>query len=216
MGLLEEIMEMVKKEGISICGYANLEGMPLPQQARGLRYGISLGFRLSHPIIDAIIDKPTREYLNHYQRVNLLLDQVALKVVSILQENGYNALPIPASFITDWKEIRADISHKLIATKAGLAWIGRSSLAITPLYGARIRYASILTDLPLPRQRELDFGCGDCKRCIEICPASAILEESEKFNKIACLSQLKSFAKACNLGTHYICGLCVKVCKGGI
>lgn len=214
MDLPKEIIKLVKKRGIALCGYANLEGISLPPSTKGLMYGISLGFRLSNAIIDSLVDRPTREYLHHYRQINLFLDQVALEVTSIIQERGYNALPIPASFITDWKEIKGDISHKLIAAKAGLAWIGKSSLAINPLYGARVRYVSILTDFPLPHPKQLVFSCGDCKRCIDICPASAISEE--KFNKIACLEKLKSFARSENLGTHYICGLCVKVCKGGI
>jgi len=207
-----KIENMVKKEGIVVLGYANLENVPLPALARGLTYGISLGYRLSDVIINAIVDSPTRDYLHHYRQINLLLDQTALKVASIIQHEGYNALPVPASQITDWKEIRGSISHKLIAAKAGVSWIGRSSLAVHPDYGARVRYVSILTDLPLSTSKLMDFGCGNCKRCIEICPCGAIKETADKFDRKACLEQLRLFAKSENLGTHYICGLCVKVC----
>ncbi len=207
-----KIEDWVKKEGIVVCGYAKLEDVPLPDLARGLTYGISLGYRLSKVIIESIVDRPTRDYLHHYRQINSLLDQTALKITSIIQQEGYNALPIPASQITDWKEIRGSISHKLIAAKAGVAWIGRSSLAVTPDYGAKVRYVSILTDLPLLTTQPMDFGCGDCKRCLEICPCGAIKETWDKFDKKACLEQLKIFAKSENLGTHYICGLCVKVC----
>ncbi|MEW6607638.1 MAG: reductive dehalogenase domain-containing protein, partial [bacterium] len=203
---------LVKKEGIVLCGYANLENVQRPLLAQKLTYGISLGYRLSEVIIDGIIDRPTRDYLHHYRQINLLLDQSALKVTSFIQQQGYNALPIPASQITDWKEIRGSISHKLIAAKAGVAWIGRSSLAVSPDYGARIRYVSILTDLPLSTGKPLDFGCGDCQKCLAICPCRAIGDTADKFDRNKCLEQLKIFAKSENLGTHYICGLCVKVC----
>lgn len=219
MNIESRIEDLVKKEGITLCGYARLDDVPLPPIAKGLSYGISLGYRLSDVIINAIIDRPTKEYLHHYRQINSLLNQVSLIVTSVIQEEGYNALPIPASQIVDWKEIRGDISHKLIAAKAGLAWIGRSSLAVTPDYGARVRYVSILTDLPLPEVLPLStaepvgFGCGDCRRCVEICPCGAIGMDSAQFDRNACLEQLRSFAKSENLGTHYICGLCVKVCR---
>ncbi|MDI6734828.1 MAG: hypothetical protein QME42_01320 [bacterium] len=208
------IEELVKREGIVLCGYARLENVQLPPIARGLSYGISLGYRLSDVIINAIVDRPTKEYLHHYRQINSLLNQVSLIVTSVIQEEGYNALPIPASQIVDWKEIRGDVSHKLIAAKAGLCWLGRSSLAVTPDYGARVRYVSILTDLPLPTAQSLDFNCGDCRRCVEICPCGAIGMSSDKFDRNACLEQLRNFAKSENLGTHYICGFCVKVCQG--
>jgi epoxyqueuosine reductase QueG len=207
------IEDLVKKEEMAICGYANLKDISLPVLARGLTYGISLGFRLSDMIIDAIVDRPTRDYLHHYRQINLLLDQTALKITNIIQQNGYNALPIPASQITDWKEIKGSISHKLIAYKAGIAWIGRSSLAVNPDYGAKVRYVSILTDLPLTTSKPIEFGCGNCRSCVEICPCGAIKDSSDKFDRKTCLEQLKNFAKSENLGTHYICGLCVKVCK---
>lgn len=211
---LKRVEGVVRREGIALSGYAILDDLPLPTFAKGLNYSISLGYKLSDVIINAIVDRPTKDYLYHYRQVNLLLDQTALKVSSIIQQAGYNALPIPASYITDWKEVRGSISHKLIAFKAGISWIGRSSLAINPEYGARVRYVSILTDLPLPTPKLLSFGCGDCRRCIEICPCGAIKETSNRFDRKACLEQLKNFAKSEGLGTHYICGLCVKACPG--
>lgn len=211
---LKKIEAVAKREGMALSGYANLEDTSIPTLVKGLTYGVSLGYRLSDVIIERIVDRPTRDYLHHYRQINLLLDQTALKVTTIIQQAGYNALPIPASSITDWKEIRGGISHKLIAAKAGISWIGKSSLAVNPEYGARIRYVSILTDLPLPTSRLIDFGCGDCKKCLTICPCGAIKETADRFDRRTCLEQLRNFAKSENLGTHYICGLCVKVCSG--
>lgn len=213
MDLKEEIIKLVRKEGIVVCGYAKLEDIALPPLAKGLTYAISLGYRLSDMIIGGIIDRPTRDYLHHYRQINLLLDQTALKLTSIIQQQGYNALPIPASQITDWKEIKGSISHKLIAAKAGIGWIGRSSLVIHPEYGAKVRYVSILTDMPLSTPKPIEFGCGECRRCIEACPCGAIKDTSDKFDRESCLEQLRKFAKSENLGSHYICGICVKVCN---
>jgi len=35
--------------------------------ARGLEYGISMGYRLSDPVLDGIADRPTLIYKHHYK-----------------------------------------------------------------------------------------------------------------------------------------------------
>lgn len=216
--MLERIKDLVQRDGIPLCAGADLSAAESnwfdEVTMLGLNYSISLGYRLSDPIIDSIIDRPNRDYLHHYRQINLLLDQASLKVTALIQAEGYRALPIPASQITDWKRISGSISHKLAAYYAGLVWIGRSSLAVNPDYGARVRYVTIATDLPLPKVRPLQYGCEGCMKCVFICPCGAIKEDSHQYDREACLEQLRAFAKSENLGTHYICGLCVKVCSG--
>jgi epoxyqueuosine reductase QueG len=125
---------------------------------------------------------------------------------------GYEALPIPASQIIDWENQRAHLSHKMIALRAGIGWIGRNNLLVHPEYGAKIRLATILTDLPLKENRKIEGGCGSCRNCIEICPASALKDSYKDYDKETCLERLKYFSKAYGIG-QYICGLCVKVCR---
>ncbi|MDI6704445.1 MAG: hypothetical protein QME40_07235 [bacterium] len=213
------IKDIVKKEGIALFGVADISKIREDTKftsslIEDLNYGISLGYRLSDRIIDGIVDKPNRRYLHHYRQVNLLLDQTTLKVTSFIQSKGFSALPIPASMITDWKEIEAEFSHKLIAYYAGLGWIGRSSLIVNPHLGSRIRFASVLTNLPLKVDEQVETGCSDCVECVKACPCGAIKASFEQFDKETCLAKLRSFAKAEGFGTQYICGICVKVCKG--
>jgi len=144
--------------------------------------------------------------------LNLLLDQAALKISLAIQDRGYNALPIPASQIVDWEKQTAHLSHKMIALRAGTGWIGRNNLLINPLVGSKIRIATVLTDMPLQTDKPLERDCGGCRKCIEICPVSAIKESHKDWDKAACLEKLKYFSKAHNVG-QYICGLCVKVCQ---
>jgi epoxyqueuosine reductase QueG len=100
----------------------------------------------------------------------------------------------------------------MIALRAGIGWIGRNNLLVHPEYGSKIRLATVLTDMPLESGKPVEKDCGDCKKCVEICPVSAISETYKEWNKQACLEKLKYFAKAHNVG-QYICGLCVKVCQ---
>lgn len=213
----EELKGVAEKEGIDIFGVAEIGRMKEEEREafpllNGYDYGISFGYRLSYPIVDEIVDRPTRRYYYHYKGVNLLLDQTGLKITSFIQRHGYRALPIPASVITDWRELRGDLSHKLIAYYAGIGWIGKSSLIVHPQFGAKIRLGTVLTDLLLKVDRPMDGWCGDCRGCIDACPCGAIKEDG--YDKMRCLEQLRVFAKSGGFGTQYICGICVKVCRG--
>jgi epoxyqueuosine reductase QueG len=190
---------------------SHFDALPL-DQTEGLSYGISIGARVSASVLKGCIIGPTRHYLHHYKMLNLLLDQTALKISLAIQDRGYNAIPIPASQIVDWEKQTAHLSHKMVALRAGLGWIGRNNLLVNPVAGSKIRIATVLTDLPLQTDKPLERDCGTCKKCIEICPVSAINESYKEWNKAACLDKLKYFAKAHNVG-QYICGLCVKVCR---
>lgn len=86
------------------------------------------------------------------------------------------------------KEFGADaipsttIHAKVAATLAGLGFIGRSTLVITPEYGPRVRWITVLTDLELepdkPFTKDLCSEQPLCRNgglCIRACPYSAII-----------------------------------------
>jgi epoxyqueuosine reductase QueG len=143
---------------------------------------------------------------------NWTLDLTAAKLSIAIQNRGFSALPIPASQIVDWENQTAHLSHKMVAIRAGMGWIGRNNLLVHPEYGSKIRLATILTDMPLEADRTLEQDCGECRKCIDVCPVKAISDSHTDWNKAACLEKLKYFAKVHNVG-QYICGLCVKVCQ---
>ena len=72
----------------------------------------------------------------------------------------------------------APIFEKRYAVEAGLGWIGRQSLLVTPQFGSFVLLGEIVIteefdhyDKPLAT-----VGCGECRRCIEACPNSAVKE----------------------------------------
>ncbi len=179
----------------------------------GLNIGISFGVKVSARILEEIVDHPTRLYMHHYKSLNILIDQIALKLTSTIEAEGYDSLPIPASQIIDWERQTAHLSHKMIAVRAGLGWIGRNNLIINPRYGAAVRYGSILTDMPIAADKPIETDCGDCYKCLPICPATAIKGSYKDYDMVSCMNKLKWFQKNYN-SRHYICGICVKICKG--
>jgi len=176
---------------------------------------ISLGVRLSEGILEEIQDKPTRLYFHHYRTMNSFLDQIALRLTNLIQDNGFQALPIPASQIIDWEEQKGHLSHKRIGYLAGLGWIGRNNLLVNKELGSQFRLVTILTDMPLNIDKPTDEDCGNCLFCIDVCPARAIKETPQDFDHLKCFEKLKEFQRQ-KIVDQYICGICVKVCKGNL
>jgi len=178
---------------------------------RNLTTGIALGVNLSIAVLEDISDHPTRLYLHHYRQTNYFLDRNAWELARRIEDRGAKAMAIAASQTIDWINQRGHISHKEVARRAGLGWIGHNNLLVTPEYGSRVRLVTILTNLPLRSDHPLERNCGECRRCVKLCPARAISEEPSEFDHIKCYEQLGQFKKGLNLG-HYICGVCVKSC----
>jgi len=176
-------------------------------------YAISLGKEVLLSILDDIQDGPTPLYFHHYRQLNIFLDRAALKLASCLTAQGYLALPIAASQVIDWKNHRAHLSHKKIGEMAGLGWLGRNNLLVNRELGSRFRLVTVLTNLPLRTDTPVPFSCGDCRRCLTVCPAQAIRETPGEFNHMACFEKLKEFRNRGLVG-QYICGICVKACYG--
>jgi ferredoxin len=107
----------------------------------------------------------------------------------------------------------ADFSHRHAAVAAGLGEFGWSGLTLTPKYGARIRFNSIITNAPLvPSQMYQGPALCRPKRCkhlcIKICPAKAFsLKDSvaieiegqsyryAKFDMIRCMYGIYALVK---------------------
>jgi len=212
-----ELKDFASNNNMALFGVAKLEEIKklFHQSIRGIAdsfsYGISIGYRLSDAILETIKDEPTLIYKHHYKTVNWILDQTAERISNIIQGRGKRALAIPASQTVDWELQVGHLPHITVAREAGFGWIGRSGLLVNPIYGARVRYATILTDLPLISNNPVEGNCGECQKCIEVCPASAITMRN--FDKQKCLIKLKQFAAKRGIGQH-ICGVCVKVCTG--
>ena len=83
----------------------------------------------------------------------------------------------------------APILEKQYAVEAGLGWIGRQSLLVTPEYGTY----GVLGEVVLNAEVDaLDkplagAGCGECRRCMDACPTGAIVKPMT-INTSRCIS----------------------------
>ncbi|WP_230972232.1 4Fe-4S double cluster binding domain-containing protein [Archaeoglobus neptunius] len=188
----------------------------------GFDYGITIGVKLPDTVFDGLPEsRPI--YSREYVVANDILDNIAFRLSRFIEKMGYRALPIPASKIISKLYWRSYISHKAIARAAGVGWVGRNLLLITPEFGPRVRLASILTDMPLEAGKPLRNRCGVCRECIENCIVGALKysdfadypsSREDVFDVDTCASKLQEFAADPNIGTM-VCGICIKVCPWG-
>ena len=188
---------------------------------------ISVGIGLLHTVVDQLPNRANRSVAMSYQYhsydlINQRLDLMISQVSRFLQREGYRSLPVPASKRADDERICAAFSHKIAANLAGLGWIGKSCLLVTPEIGPRVRWATVLTDAPLTITGEqISKDCGDCTQCVDICPVQAFTGEpfradeprEKRYNANRCdryFEEMKE--KDPELA---VCGLCLYVCPHG-
>ena len=167
-------------------------------------------------MLATIKEHPNQVYFHHYRQLNALLDRIALKVAQALESAGHRALPIAASQIVDWQNQRAHVSHKRIAVAAGLGWIGRNNLLVTPEHGSQVRLVTVLTDIPLDTTHYAlltthSSAAPRAARASRSVRQRQSRNQQEDFDHQACFAQLKEFQRQGFVG-QYVCGICVRAC----
>jgi epoxyqueuosine reductase QueG len=186
---------------------------------------VSIGVALPAAVVDQLDRHEDRKvalaYRSHgYDVINARLDQLASRVSSAVQQAGYRAFPIAASQTIDAERHHGLFPHKLAAHLAGLGWIGKSCLLVTPQVGPRARWATVLTDAPLEAGQPMEERCGTCRACVDACPAGAFtgqpFREDEpreaRFDVHKCYAYQR--LDRANLKS-ILCGVCLYVCPYG-
>ncbi|NYT07966.1 MAG: epoxyqueuosine reductase [Methanomicrobiales archaeon] len=177
---------------------------------------IVIGLPVSLPALET---SPSIHYRELYNTVNALIDQHTYRLAEFLTARGYPSVFIPrdgyGSIEVLLKNPVAFFSHRHAAYFAGLGNFGVNNMILTPGYGPRVRFGTVLTAAELPSDPVLDDPlCIRCMQCVEMCPSSA-LDPGEYpaavTNKHACASW------SAELHRRFIspCGICIKVCPVG-
>jgi epoxyqueuosine reductase QueG len=213
-----------------IYGFADLTGL-LNSKFNGFNYGISIGRRLDNSIVETITSGPTKEYYDHYREINQELAKRSGKICDELNDHNIETINIPPTVSTEeldsiyFNTLRTDLSHKMVATRAGLGWIGKTDLLITNKFGPRLRLTSILLrDHVIPKTKPVDLSrCGKCNICVEICPSQAAngklwdirMGREEFFDASKCRNQCIEFGRSRLSTDARVCGMCVAACPIG-
>ena len=72
------------------------------------------------------------------------------------------------------------------AARAGLGWIGKSTMVLTPGHGPWMLLGSVVTNARLATTRPMIRDCGTCDACIPACPTGAITDSGLDASK--CIS----------------------------
>ncbi|MCU0898315.1 MAG: tRNA epoxyqueuosine(34) reductase QueG [Burkholderiales bacterium] len=69
----------------------------------------------------------------------------------------------------------APVMEVEFATKSGIGWRGKHTLALSRDAGSFFFLGEIYTDLDLPVDAPVTEHCGSCTKCIDVCPTQAIV-----------------------------------------
>ena len=120
------------------------------------------------------------------------VSRISLLLARHLELAGYRSICFPPAWSASYYQnyhrkaegvLQQDFPHQTAAVAAGLGELGFAGLGLTPEFGARQRFGSVLTDAPLVPD-EMYAGpplcdpetCG--RRCIEVCPTGAFDAEN--------------------------------------
>ena len=228
---IEEIMEkhLVPREEF-IFGFADLSHL-IDKSFGEYQFGISIGKKLNERIVNGIYNGPTLSYYQHYRQVNDELSALSQAIAADLKPLGISVRPTEPTVTTEEldtvyaSDLRTKLSHKMVATRAGLGWIGKSDLFISKSFGPRLRLVTLLTNFPLESKNEpIEISkCGSCNICMNRCPAGAIngklwdisVDRDEFFDAFKCREKCKEFGEKNLKANIRVCGICVAVCPFG-
>jgi epoxyqueuosine reductase len=104
------------------------------------------------------------------------------------------------------------------AVRAGVAFYGKNTMAITRKFGSWVVLGTLVTDRELEPTPVLELDCGSCRLCIDACPTGA-LDEPGELDATKCLSYWTQAPAAIpeeyrtDLGDQvYGCDICQDVC----
>lgn len=160
-----------------------------------------------------------------YAKVNDLLDRMALHISNFLETRGYHSLFFPATYDAAVEEFIHEhipshwglFSQRHAAVMAGLGEFGLNNVVVTPQYGPRIRFNSVITEAELtPNELLQEKVClgESCSICVHNCPGAITIRQDFDPKAIWYTTPACTDIDACGkLRTvHYCWGKCIKVC----
>jgi len=181
MSLTEDVKAFAREQGADLVGVAPIErfeGSPDFYHPRTLlphtRSVVSIAIRHLNGVL-----VPQKNRVEHYPYQslgygwvsNIRLNWIAFELARFLEDRGHITCPFPSFF----QGKKAGISNRHAAALAGLSRFGWSNLAMTPEYGPRQRFVTVLTAAELEPDPLLeDELCDGCMKCVKACPVGAL------------------------------------------
>ena len=222
--LTKQLHHLLLSQGADMAGAGNLSEIA-PELRHGMPMGVSIAAKYPSQVIRGIAGLPTEEYAGWYDKLNESLDRLAALGAEALRSQGYAAVAMTREQVRNDNGGSAPLStvlpHKTVATRAGLGWIGKCAMLVSPDCGSMFRLSTILTDAPLTAGVPVNTSsCKDCTACVQACPGGAVLgvnwetglAREKFFDAQKCADAARKRSKLGFGGDATLCGKCIEVC----
>jgi epoxyqueuosine reductase len=203
----------LRDAGVTAWGVAS--NSPRLPAAPDLPWAVSYLFRVEPATLVGLDRGPTLAYFREYERINKRLVDTGEGLVRFLEAAGHRARFVDDD-APDGPHDPPVFASKTAATRAGLGWIGKTALLVTPEWGPAVRLGTVFTDATLTAGEPVEGArCGRCRACVDACPADAGRDVDWRpgmalellFDAAACDRQQQRYPQY-----DTICGTCIWAC----
>ena len=212
MNIKEEIINLAKKIGISKIGFTTADDFDYLEKSLRLAVDEGRNSGFEHKNIEERI-KPKLSLASAKTIISIAV-AYPHKLKQQPQKTAYKRGKFtPNSWGLDYhyvlqdkldrlakgiEELTADFEYKgmvdtgalvdtAVAQRAGIGFIGKNGLVISKEFGSYMFLGELITNLDIEPDQPVDYGCGDCNRCVTACPTSCLIGDGS-MNAKRCLS----------------------------
>ena len=212
MNIKEEIINLAKEIGISKIGFTTADDFDYLEKSLRLAVEEGRNSGFEHKNIEERI-KPKLSLASAKTIISIAV-AYPHKLKQQLQKTAYKRGKFtPNSWGLDYhyvlqdkldrlakgiEELTADFEYKgmvdtgalvdtAVAQRAGIGFIGKNGLVISKEFGSYMFLGELITNLDIEPDQPVDYGCGDCNRCVTACPTSCLIGDGS-MNAKRCLS----------------------------